>query len=94
MDPKDHVFFVMGRLQGISMEHVFQSCCKRWIQYSTLDIQMKSVDLLLLLNSKLLILQPQLIIQNIRVGEACYHTEEIGVDCDKTTHGHSCCVIR
>jgi len=28
-----------------------------------------------------------------RVGEACYHTEEIGVDCDKTTHGHPCCVI-
>ena len=70
-----------------------QSCCKRWIQYSALDIQMKSVDLLLLLNSKLLILQLQLI-PNIRVGEACYHTEEIGVDCDKTTHGHPCCLIR
>ena len=57
------------------------------------EYKLKSVDLLLLLNSKLLILQLQLI-PNIRVGEACYHTEEIGVDCDKTTHGHPCCVIR
>ena len=28
------------------------------------------------------------------VGDACYHIEEAEVDCDKTIHGHPCCVIR
>lgn len=27
------------------------------------------------------------------VGDACYHIEEAEVDCDKTIHGHPCCVI-
>jgi len=27
------------------------------------------------------------------VGDACYHIEEVEVDCDKTIHGHPCCVI-
>ena len=83
---------------------VCHSFCKSWIQYSTLGIQTKISIRLVSLNhlrtrtipskvqtSKLIL---QLVILIIRVGEACYHTEEIGVDCDKTTYGHPCCVIR
>ena len=85
MDPWALAYFAMVLLPGKSADALFQSssssaeCISRSKAASSPPLFISVHNPLTSPNS---------------VGDACYHIDEAEVDCDKTIHGHPCCVIR